>query len=110
MPAPAIRPDRATIVRIVAELSDVLDNHGDAVGVALTEMATRGVVRPFSTEHDGTVRDVVAAVALLAEAVVLELQHGGEGKGIIGAREIDVLRADAGIRPEDFFGVVAGNG
>ena len=109
MPAPAIGPDRATIVRIVAELSDVLDNHGDAVGVALTEMATRGVVRPFSTEHDGAVRDVVAAVALLAEAVVLELQHGGEGKRIIGACEIDVLRADAGIGPENVLGVVAGN-
>src|SRR5512140_3631431 len=52
MPAPAIGPDRTAIVGIVAELADVLDHHGDAVGVALTEMATRRVVGPFSTEHD----------------------------------------------------------
>ena len=107
---PAIGPDRATIVRIVAELAHVLDHHGDAVGIAFAEMATRRVVRPFSTEHDGAVGDVVAALALPAEAVILELQHGGEGEGVIGAGEIDILRAHAGIRPEDVLGVVTGNG
>src|SRR5438105_2129424 len=66
---PAIGPDGATIVRIVAELAHVLDHHGDAVGIAFAEMATRGVVRPFPTEHDGAVRDIVAALALPAEAV-----------------------------------------
>src|SRR6516165_2715750 len=73
-------------------------------------MATRCVIWPFSTEHDGTVRDIVAALALLAEAVILELQHGGEGEGVVGAREVDVLRANAGIWPEDVLGVVAGDG
>ena len=107
---PAVRPDRTAIVRIVAELTHVLDHHGDAMGIAFAEMAARRVVRPFSTEHDGAVGDVVAAVALLAEAVILELQHGGEGEGVIGAREVDVLRAHAGIRPEDVPGVVTGNG
>src|SRR5450755_3092293 len=110
MLAPAIGPDRTAIVRIVAELADVLDHHGNAVGVALAEMATGCVVRPFSTEHDGTVRDIVTALALLAEAVILELQHGGEGEGVIGAREIDIFRAHARIRPEDVLGVVTGNG
>ena len=63
----------ATHYHELTELADVLDHHGDAVGVALTEMATRCVVRSFSTEHDGTIRDIAAALALLAEAVVLEL-------------------------------------
>src|SRR5262252_10308339 len=65
---PAIGPDRAAVVRIVAELADILDDHCDAVGIALAEMATRCVVRPFPAEHDGAIRDVVAALALLAEA------------------------------------------
>src|SRR5882757_8878442 len=72
MLAPAIGPDRTAIVRIVAELADVLYHHGDAVGVTLAEVATRCVVRSLSPEHDGTIRDVVAALALLAEAVILE--------------------------------------
>src|SRR5215470_10300872 len=59
VPASAIGPDRTAVVRIVAELTDVLDHHGDAVGVALAEMATRRVVRPFPAEHDGAVRDIV---------------------------------------------------
>src|SRR4029079_18860488 len=82
----------------------------DAVGIALTEMAARCVVRPFPAEHDGAVRDVVATLPLLAEAVVLELQHGGEGEGVIGAGKVDILRADAGVRPEDFPGIMAGDG
>src|SRR5215831_13178290 len=43
---PAVGPDRAAVVRIVAELADILDDHCDAVGIALAEMATRCVVRP----------------------------------------------------------------
>jgi hypothetical protein len=49
----------------------------------------------------------VAALVLLAEAIILELEHAGEGESVIGASEVDVIRADAGIRPEDVFGVVA---
>ena len=95
---PAVGPGRATIIRIVAELTHVLDHHGDAVGIAFAEMATRRVVRPFPAEHDGAVGDVVAALAFLAEAVILQLQHRGEGEGVIGAREIDVL--SSGLTPE----------
>src|ERR1043166_1409753 len=84
---PAVGPDRTTIIRIMAELTHVLDHHGDAVSIALGVMATRRVIRAFPAEHDGAVGDVVAALAFLAEAVILQLQHGGEGKGVIGARE-----------------------
>src|ERR1700759_383550 len=54
----AIGPDRTTVVGIVAELADILDHHGDAVGVALAEMSARRVVRPLAAERDGAVRDV----------------------------------------------------
>src|SRR5215469_17932933 len=49
--APAVGPDRTAVVRIVAELADVLDHHGDAVSVTLAKMAARCVVRPFPAEH-----------------------------------------------------------
>src|SRR5215469_17383328 len=58
--APAVGPDWTAIVRIVAKLADVLDHHGDAVGVALAEMAAGRVVRPPSTKHDGAIGDIVA--------------------------------------------------
>src|SRR5690242_15270223 len=47
----AIRSDRATIVGIVAKLPHILDHHGDAVGIALAEMAAGRVVRPLAAEH-----------------------------------------------------------
>src|SRR5438045_8448173 len=55
----AIGPDRTAVVGIVAELTHILDHHGDAMGIAFAEMAARGVVRPFAAEHDGAVGDVV---------------------------------------------------
>ena len=73
-------------------------------------MAAAGVVGPLSAQPHGAVGDVVATLALLAEAVILELQHGGEGEGVVGAGDVDVLRADAGIGPQDVLGIVASDG
>src|SRR5262245_62310672 len=73
-------------------------------------MATAGVVGAPSAELDGAVADVLAALALLAEAVVLQLQHGGEGEGVVGAGDIDVLRCYARVRPQDLPSVVPGHG
>jgi len=72
------------------------------VGIALAEMAARGVVRPLAAEADRAVRHVLPAVALLAEPVILELQHRREGEGVVGAGDIDILGADAAVRPQDF--------
>ena len=105
----AVRPDRTGIVDVVAQLAHVLDHHVHAVRVALAQMAAAGVVRPLAAQPDGAVADVVAALALLAEAVILELQHGGEGEGVVGAGDVDILRPDAGVRPQDVLGVVAGD-
>ena len=99
----AVGPDGAGVVDVVAQLAHVLDHHVHAVRVALAEMAAAGVVGPPAAELDGAVADVLAALALLAEAVVLELQHGGEGEGVVGAGDVDVLRPDAGVRPQDLL-------
>src|SRR4051794_5140417 len=79
----AVGPDRTRIVGVVAQLAHVLDHHVDAVRITLAEMAAAGVVGPLAAEANGAVAHVVAALALLAEAVVLELQHGGEGEGVV---------------------------
>ena len=55
------------------------------------------------------VRDVLAALALLAEAVILKLQHRREGEGVVGAGDVHILRARPGIRPQDVLGVIAGD-
>src|SRR5262249_42283133 len=103
----AVGPDRTGIVYIAAQLAHILDDHIHTVGVALAEMAPRGIVRTTAAELDDATRDVLAALPLLAEAVVLKLQHGGKGEGIVGASQVDLLRTHASIRPEDVLGVVA---
>src|SRR5690349_15501488 len=78
----AIRPDRTVVVRIMAELADILDHHRDAMGVALAEMTARRIVRPFAAELDGAVGHIVTTLALPTETVILELQHRGEGERV----------------------------
>src|SRR5581483_11082262 len=107
VPAPAVRADGAAVVGVVPQLAHVLDHHAHAVRVALAQMAAAGVVGPPAAEPDGAVADIPAAVALVAEPVVLELQHGGEGEGVVGAGDVDVLRAHAGIGPEDLARVLS---
>src|SRR5438045_2240255 len=72
-------------------------------------MPAAGVVGPTAAELDRAVANVFAALALLAEAVILELQHRREGEGVVGAGDVDVLRPDAGIWPKDLARVIAGN-
>src|SRR5262249_59999085 len=81
----------------------------DAVGVALAEVAAGGVVGAPAAELDDAARHVRAALALLAEAVLLELEHGGEGEGVVGAGDVDVVGRDARLAEHDVAGVVAGH-
>src|ERR1051326_4556049 len=97
----AVGTDRAAVVHVMAQLAHVLDHHVDAVGVALAQMPAAGVVGSPPAEPDGAVAHVMPAFALLAEAVVLELKHRGERERVIRARYVHVLRADAGIGPQD---------
>src|SRR5262245_18015837 len=110
VPALAVRSDRTGIIDIVAQLSHVLDHHVHAVRIALTQVAAAGIVGPPSAEANGAIADIVTTFALLAKTVVLELQHGGEGERVIGACDIHVLGTDAGIGPQNFARVGAGNG
>src|SRR6266508_4975496 len=59
----------AVVVHGAAELADVFDHHGHAVGVALAQVAARGVVGALAAELDDAAGDVLAALALLAEPV-----------------------------------------
>src|SRR5437867_542531 len=101
VPALAVGTHGAAVVDVVAQLAHVLDHHVHAVRVALAQMPAAGVVGPLAAEADGAVADVLATIALLAETVVLELQHGGEGEGVVGAGDVDILGADAGVGPQD---------
>src|SRR5262249_36800040 len=106
----AVGTHRAAVVGVVAQLTHVLDHHVDPVGVAFAQMAAAGVVGAAPAEPDGAVAHVVAAFSLLAEAVVLELQHRGEGEGVVGAGDVDVVGSDAGIGPQDVARITAGHG
>src|SRR2546428_8249460 len=100
---------RAVVVDRPAELADVLDHHGHAVRVALAQVAARGVVGAPAAELDDPARDVLTALALLAEAVLLELQQRRERERVVRAGDIHVLRTDAGLAEDDVLGVVAGD-
>src|ERR1700722_4892588 len=69
----AVRPDGTRIIRVVAQLAHVLDHHVHTVRISPAQMAARGVLRPFSSQSGDARRDVLAALTLLAEAVILEL-------------------------------------
>src|SRR6266436_10104839 len=103
----ALGPPRAGVVDLAAELADVLDHHRHAMGVALAEMAARGVVGTAAAQLDDAARDIGPALALLAEAVLLELQHGGEREGVVGARDVHLLGRDPGLAEDDVPRVVA---
>src|SRR5688572_9809766 len=108
VPALAVRTDGAAVVGVVAQLAHVFDHHVHAVRIALALMAAARVVGAPAAQPYGAVADVLAAFALPAEAVILELQHGGEGEGVVGAGDVDILRADAGVGPQDIARVPAG--
>src|SRR5262245_19844740 len=105
----AIRSQGTGVVDVVAQLAHVLDHHVHAVRVALTQMPAAGVVRATTAEADAAVAHVLTAFALFAEAVVFELQQGGEGEGVVGAGDIDILGAHPGVGPQDLARVFAGN-
>src|SRR5215469_585574 len=105
----AIGPDGARIIGIVPQLTGVLDDHVHTVRVALAEMPAAGVVGTAAPQLYCAAADIFTALSLLAEPVILQLQHCREGKSIIGAGDVDVLRSDPGIGPEDLAGVIAGH-
>src|SRR5262249_15628985 len=105
----ALRPAGAIIVHRAPELARVLDHHRHAVGVALAQVAAGGVVGPAAAELDDAAGHVLPALPLLAEAVLLELEHGREGERVVRSRDVHVLRRDARLPEHDVLRVVAGD-
>src|SRR3990167_1842224 len=66
-------PARAVVVGRPPQLADILDHQVHPVRVPLAELAAGGVVRAPAAELDDAAGDVGAALALLAEAVLLQL-------------------------------------
>src|SRR5438309_6027123 len=92
----ALRRSRAVVVGGAPELAHVLDHHAHPVSVALAEVTPARVVRASPAQLDGPRRHVGAALALSTEAVLLELEHGREREGVVGAGHVDVLGPDPG--------------
>src|SRR5262245_59717240 len=105
----SLRRLRAVVVRGAPELPDVLDDHRHPVRVALAQVTTRRVVGALASQLDDAARYVSAALALLAEAVLLELEHRRESEGVVGAGDADVLRPDPGLTEDDVLGVITGH-
>src|SRR5262249_33085670 len=99
----------AEVVGEAPELTNVLDHHRHAVRVALAEVTAGRVVGAPSSELDDAARHVCAAFALLAETVLLELEHRGEGERVVRAGDVDVLGLDARLAEYDLARVVAGD-
>ena len=93
----------------MAQLAHILDHHVHAVRVTFAQMPAGGVLRPLAAQPGDAGGDVFAALALLAEPVIFQLQHGGEGERVIRADGIDVLGPHAGVRPQDVLGVITGD-
>src|SRR6266508_5844783 len=70
----ALGSSRAVVVGLAAELADVLDRHGHAMGVPLAEMAARGVVGTPATQLDDPARDIRAAFTF---TTMLQLEEYG---------------------------------
>src|SRR5476649_2818772 len=73
-------------------------------------MAATRVVGSPPAQADCAVADILAALALLAESVILELQHRSEGEGVVRAGDVDVLRSDPGVGPQDLPRIAASDG
>ena len=87
----AVLPLGAVVVDGAAKLADVFDDHVHAVSVTLAQMAAAGVVGPSAAQVDYAAGNVVLPFALLAPAVVLELQQHCVGEGVVAAGYVDVV-------------------
>src|ERR1700681_2097315 len=87
-------------MRFAAKLAHRLDDLGHAAAVdrvVAAEAAAVGVERQFADARDQVaVGDELAALALLAEAEILELHQHGDREAVIDRSVLDVLWRDAG--------------
>src|SRR5437588_7959404 len=85
-------------MRFTAKLAHRLDDLGHAAavdGMIAAEAAAIGVERQFADARDQVaVGDELAALALLAEAEILELHQHGDSKAVVDRGVLDVLWRD----------------
>ena len=90
---------------LAAQLAHGLDDLGDAAAVGrvvVAQAATVGVEgQPAHAADQVAVGDEAPALALGAEAQVLELQQHGDGEAVVDAGVLDVGWSDAGLRKGD---------
>ena len=80
------------------QLPHQLDDVVHARHVRLGQQAAVRVDRQLAAEPDGAALDEGAALALLAEAEILQLAHHDVGEAIVDLGDVDVVRRDAGHR------------
>ena len=101
--------DRAR--RVAAQRAHALDDVVHAVDVGLGEAAAVGVGRQASAlPRERTARRRRAALAALAEAVVLDLHEHAAGEVVVDLRDVDVGRPDAGLGVESLRHLLAAAG
>ena len=87
-------------MRLAAQLAHRLDDLGHAAAIGrmvVAQAAAVGVERQLADAGDQiAVGDELAALALLAEAEVLELHQHGDGEAVVDRGVFDVLGRDAG--------------
>ncbi len=82
--------------RVAADLADPLDDVVHAVDVALGEVPAAGVDRHAAGRARSPAGGEGAALALGAEAVVLELQEHGDREAVVELGDVDVGGTEAG--------------
>ena len=82
--------------RRAADLADALDDVVHPVDVALREVTAAGVDRDRPAELDLAGGDERPALALLAEAPVLQLQQHGDREAVVQLGDVDVVGAESG--------------
>src|SRR6266568_8013891 len=95
-------PDLHLRMRLAAQLPDRLEDLGHAAavdGVVAAEAAAVGVERQLADAGDQiAVGDELAALALLAEAEVLELHQDRDGEAVVDRGVFDIGGFDARLR------------
>ena len=79
----------------VAHLAHALDDLQHALDMGLRKLAARGVGRQASAHAQRAGCDETAALAFLAEAVVLELRQHHVGEAVVDLRGVDIVEARA---------------
>ena len=83
--------------RLAAKLANGFDHVEHPAAVAFGEQAAAGVDGQAAPRTDAPPLDESAALALLAEAVILELEQDDDGEAVVEKGEVNISRAEASL-------------